>query len=77
MKLHPKKHIKKCRLCEVDMIHVSGTRYVCPICQEVIDEDKDDHIDPKYKREVKRPCLISPNKSAMQSGLAHNLCIKN
>ena len=53
MKLHPKKHIKKCRLCEVDMIHVSATRYVCPICQEVVDEDKDDHIDPKYKREVK------------------------
>ena len=56
MKLHPKKHIKKCRLCEVDMVHISGTRYVCPICQEVVDEDKDDrkddYIDPHLAREA-------------------------
>ena len=52
MKLHPKKHTKRCPLCDVEMIHVSGTRYICPICQEVVDEDKDDHIDHNLAKDA-------------------------
>ena len=52
MKLHPKKHTKRCPLCDVEMIHVSGTRYICPICQEVVDEDKSDHIDHNLAKDA-------------------------
>ena len=53
MKLHQKKHVKRCPLCDVEMFRIKEGIYICPICQEVVDEDKDDHIDPRYKREVK------------------------